>query len=307
MADIEGGADADVDSGLDRHAELFEPQRRALLSAAYRVLGTIQDSEDVVQETWLRWRAVDLASVREPRAYLVAAATRTALNTARTRSRRREEYIGPWLPEPVSTGPGADPGDAAAVADEISLALLVVLESLTPLERAAFMLRTVFGVPYPEIAETLGRTEPAVRQLVRRAGAHVREQAPRRQVDRAQHEALTRAFRDAVQGSVALTDMMEHLAPDVVLTTDAGGLTNAALRPIQGAEKVLRFTAGVLTKPDTAIVEWTVAEVNGAPALIGFDGDRVDGVIWFEIDDGLVTRIDMVRNPEKLQRIRLGH
>lgn len=151
-----------MDSTRTEHQDAFEDHRRALLGAAYRVLGTVADSEDAVQETWLRWQKVDLAAVRDPRAYLLAAVTRTALNIVRSRDRRREEYIGPWLPEPVSTDVAADPGRAAEVADEISLALLVVLESLSPLERAAFVLREVFALPYPEVADTLERSEVSV-------------------------------------------------------------------------------------------------------------------------------------------------
>lgn len=291
------------------HEAAFESHRRALLGAAYRVLGTVQDSEDAVQETWLRWQDVDLASVREPRAFLLTAVTRTALNTVRTRRRLREEYVGPWLPEPVSTDADADPGRAAEIADDVSLALLVVLESLSPLERAAFVLHEVFAAPYAEIAETLERSEAAVRQLVRRARAHVRERTPRHPVDESTHRALTEAFLEAVRGTAALEDMISVLSPDVVLTTDGGGHAKAARRPVRGTDNVLRFAAGVLAKPEVVILSWQVADINGRPALVGHDGPRVDCVVWVEGEtagaETVVTRIDMIRNPEKLGAVRV--
>lgn len=195
------------------HQDIFEPHRRALLGAAYRVLGTVADSEDAVQETRLRWQNVDPGTVREPRAYLLRSVTRVALNTVRSRDPRREEYIGPWLPEPVSTDAQSDPGRTAEIADDVSLALLVVLESLSPLERAAFVLREVFALPYPEVAEALERSETSVRQLVSRARAHVRERAPRHPVDESAHQALTSAFLEAAQGMVALEEMVAVLSP----------------------------------------------------------------------------------------------
>lgn len=285
------------------HQETFETHRRALLGAAYRVLGTVGDSEDAVQETWLRWQDVDPTTVRDPRSYLLSAVTRVALNIVRSRDRRREEYIGPWLPEPVSTAPAADPGRAVEIAEEVSLALLVVLESLSPLERAAFVLREVFALPYPEVAETLERSEASVRQLVSRARAHVRERAPRHPVDEATHRALTTAFLEAAEGTVALEEMVAVLAPNVVLTTDGGGFAKAARRPIHGTDNVLRFVAGILAKPEVAALSWQITEVNGRPALVGHDGQRVDCVVWVEADAGVVTRIDMIRNPEKLSAI----
>ena len=292
-------------TGPDDPAAVFEQHRGTLLGAAYRVLGTVQDSEDAVQETWLRWQDVDLETIRDPRAFLLTIVTRTALNTARTRTRRREEYIGPWLPEPVSTDTASEPGRATEIADEVSLALLVVLESLSPLERAAFVLREVFGSPYGEIAATIDRSQTAVRQLVSRARVHVREHTPRHAVDAGTHRELTEAFRRAAQGEVALEEMLSVIAPDVVLTTDAGGRAKAARRPVRGTDNVLRFIGGVMAKPEVAVLAWHIGEVNGRPALIGHEGERIDSVIWLEADAGRVTRIDMVRNPDKLGAVRL--
>lgn len=285
--------------------ELFETHRRALLGAAYRVLGTVGDSEDAVQETWLRWQDVDPGTVRDPRSYLLRAVTRVALNIVRSRDRRREEYIGPWLPEPVSTEAGSAPDRVAEIADEVSLALLVVLESLSPLERAAFVLREVFAVPYPEVAETLERSEASVRQLVSRARSHVREHAPRHPVDDSVHRTLTEAFLAAVQGTVPLEEMVAVLSPEVVLTTDGGGVRRAARRPLRGTAHVLAFIAGIMAKPEVMVLSWRMAEVNGRPALVGSEGERVDCVVWLEADGGAVTRIDMLRNPAKLGAIRL--
>jgi len=292
-----------VTTAATPHQEEFETHRRALLGAAYRVLGTVADSEDAVQETWLRWREVDPGAIRDPRAYLLRAVTRVALNILRARHRRREEYIGPWLPEPVSTAAEADPTRSAEVAEEVSLALLVVLESLSPLERAAFVLREVFALPYEEVAETLERSEAAVRQLVRRARVRVDERAPRHPVDRAGHRELTSTFLDAVEGRAALEEMLAVLSPDVLLTTDGGGRRKAALRPIRGADKVMRFVEGVLMKPEVIALTWRLTEVNGAPALVGHEGARVDCVLWIEAERGLVRRIDMIRNPDKLGAI----
>lgn len=316
---------AEPHHGSSRHAEIFEEHRSTLLGAAYRVLGTVQDSEDAVQETWLRWQDVDLGIVRDPRSYLLRAVTRTALNMIRARSRRREEYIGPWLPEPVSTdvstdarpvgaeSPAApadpagasDPAAVAEIAADVSLALLVVLESLSPLERAAFVLHEAFDAPYDEIAGTLERSEPAVRQLVSRARAHLRDVEPRHPVDAQAHRAITESFLRAADGSAPLETVLTLLSPGVTLTTDGGGRAKAARRPVRGRDDVLRFVAGILAKPEVAMLAWQVREINGRPALLGHDGVRIDCVAWFEADDGLVTRIDMIRNPDKLTALRL--
>src|SRR5690625_1145526 len=240
-------------AGPDDHAEVFEQHRGTLLGAAYQVLGTVQDSEDVAQETWLRWQGVDLETVRDPRAFLLTIVTRTALNTVRARTRRREEYLGPWLPEPVSTDSASDPGRATEMADDVSLALLVVLESLSPLERAAFVLREVFGSPYSEVSATLDRSEASVRQLVSRARTHVRAQAPRRPADAAAHRDLPEALRGAAPGAGALAATSAVLAPHGVPTTDAGGRAKAPRRPVRRTDNVLRLHAGVLPKPVRAM------------------------------------------------------
>lgn len=297
------GAKTKEDHHSNAHALVFSEHRAALLGAAYRVLGTVQDSEDAVQETWLRWQNVDLVDVRNPRSYLLSAVTRTALNGLRTQQRRREDYPGPWLPEPVSTDTEAEPGTAAEIADDVSLALLVVLEALSPLERAAFVLHEVFGASHQELADTLGRSEVAVRKLVSRARSHVREATPRPPGDAATHRRLTEKLLAVSQGRVPLEEFVTALAPEVVLTTDAGGWAKAALNPIIGAEKVLRFAAGVLATPEVAQLNWELRMINGAPAIIGRHGEAIDTAAWIQTDHGLVTRIDMIRNPKKLGAI----
>lgn len=285
------------------HTEVFIEHRAALFGAAYRVLGTVQDSEDAVQEAWLRWQKVDLTKVQEPRSYLLRVVTRTALNSLRAQQRRREEYPGPWLPEPISTDAESEPGRAAEIADDVSLALLVVLEALSPLERAAFVLREVFGSSYQDIAEALDRSEAAVRKLVSRARSHVRKTSGPHPGNAAAHRALTEKLLGVSRGEVPLEEFVSALAPDVVLTTDAGGHAKAALNPIIGIEKVVRFTTGVLTTPEVAALSWELGTVNGRAAIIGHHGRRIDTVAWIEVNRGLITRIDMIRNPSKLDAV----
>jgi RNA polymerase sigma-70 factor (ECF subfamily) len=281
-------------------AAVFAEHRPALVGAAYRVLGTMADAEDAVQETWLRWAEVDHASVETPRAYLLSAVTRQALNLVRTHERRREAYIGPWLPEPVTDASlGAD--DSAEIAESVSMAMLVVLESLSPAERATFVLHEVFGVPLTEVATTLQKSPAAVRQLAHRAREHVHARTPRHPVDRDIHRAVTERFLSAAEGG-SIDALMELLSPDVVLYSDGGGKRRAALRPIVGAEKVLRFGLGVMQNPDTPFV-MQVGELNGRAALIAVSDAGVDTVVTFAIDGGIITEVYVMRNPEKLERI----
>ncbi|MGG5753537.1 RNA polymerase sigma factor SigJ [Zafaria sp. Z1313] len=296
---------------------LFERHRAAMLGAAYRVLGTVGDAEDAVQETWLRFWRVDPAAVREPRAYLVRAVVRQALNQVRHRGRLRESYVGPWLPEPVyGTGPfgvvpgagvrGGDgsttpePGSAAELAESVSLAMLVVLQSLSPAERAAFVLREVFGLPYAELAEALDRSPEAARQLASRAREHVREASPRFPVDAARHREVTERFLAASRGG-SIDDLLQLLSPDVVLISDGGGLRRAALRPIVGRENVLRFSAGIMARPDVSRLE--PAELNGRAGIVAVSGAGVETAVGFRIDGGVVTGIYVMRNPQKLGRV----
>lgn len=282
--------------------EVFEAHRRLLVGAAYRILGSHTDAEDVAQEAWLRWHTVDLRTVDDPRAFLLTIATRLALNRVRQLRTRRETYVGPWLPEPVSTRPDADGAAAAELADEVSMAMLIVLESLSPLERAAFVLTEVFGMPAGDVAEVIDRSPAAVRQLVHRARSHVEARRPRATVDETAHRAVTERFL-AAAGSGDLNALLSLLAPDVTLVTDGGGVRRAALRPIHGAEKVSRWLVGVLSRPDVEGLAAGLAVVNGELALVTRSVEGVDSVLFLTVNNGQIAALHAIRNPEKLTAI----
>ena len=274
----------------------FVTHRSLLFTVAYEMLGSAADAEDVVQETWLRWAGVDQAQVRDPRSYLVRIVTRQALNRLRSVSRRREEYVGEWLPEPLLTSP--DVAQDIELAESVSIAMLTVLETLGPAERAVFVLREVFETPYDEIAEVVGKTAGAVRQIARRARGHVAARRPRMQVDRAEQQAAVEKFMTAVS-SGDVRSLMQVLAPDVVMITDGGGVVAAARKPIAGAQKVLAYLARAAQVPDFAA---TAAWFNGMPgARIHVDG--APAAVSLVVEDGLITRIYAVRNPDKLGRL----
>ena len=297
---MEGGVTSE-----DELAAEFAEHRSVLVGAAYRVVGSVVDAEDVVQETWLRWSAADREEVRDVRAFLIRITTRLALNRLRQQKARREQYVGPWLPEPiVSTREADDPAVVAEVADSVSMAMLVVLETLSPLERAAFVLREVFDLPFAEIATTLGRSEAAVRQLAHRAREHVHARQPRHQVDKARHSEVTNQFL-AAAWSGDLDQMLTLLAPDAVLVSDGGGKKKAALRPLLGADKIARWLLGLLAPGKEAFnFEVRLTELNGELAFIAYDGDEVDSTGFLGIDDsGRVSQIYVVRNPDKLTTI----
>ena len=272
----------------------FAEHRGLLFTVAYEMLGSTADAEDVVQETWLRWDDVEHDEVRDPRAFLVRIVTRLSLNRLRSLKRQRETYVGPWLPEPLVTT--ADVADDVELADSVSFAMLVVLETLSPLERAVFVLREVFGYGYDEIAAATDRSASAVRQLAHRARAHVQERRPRVQPAADAKEVAERFFAAATTGDVQA--LMDVMSPDVVLLTDGGGKVQAALRPILGAGKVARWLQGVLPEGATITFEWTVA--NGSPAvLLKLDG-QLDTIASLLVIDSRVAEIYMVRNPDKL-------
>lgn len=277
----------------------FVTHRRLLFTVAYEMLGSAADAEDVVQETWLKWKDVDRAEVRDPRAYLVRIVTRKALDHHRTVSRRREDYVGPWLPEPLLTSP--DVAEDVELADSLSTAMLLVLETLTPTQRAVFVLHEVFGVGYDELAEAVGKTEAAVRQISHRARAHVAERRPRGAVSRADTRSALEAFQRAlVTGD--LQELADILAPDVVMLGDGGGIKQALPRPVLGADKVARLLRAGLA----AVVgdfEAELVQVNGWPALLVRHRGEVDSVMTMRVEEGLVSGIYTVRNPEKLSRI----
>ncbi|WP_030174349.1 RNA polymerase sigma-70 factor [Spirillospora albida] len=284
----------------DAATEAFVAHRNLLFTVAYEMLGSAADAEDVLQETWLRWAGVDLAAVRDRRAYLVRIVTRQALTRLRTLGRRRESYVGPWLPEPLLTAP--DVAEDVELADSLSMAMLLVLETLAPTERAVFVLREVFEVSYDEVAEAVGKSPAAVRQIAHRARAHVAARRPRDAVSPADTRAALRAFQHAVETG-DLRDLLDILAPDVVLLSDGGGLKRSVPRPIVGAGKVARLLTAGLSGFD-AEVSTEPVQVNGHPGLLlRLDGE-LDGVVAMRIEDGLITGFYVVRNPEKLSRVR---
>lgn len=296
------GWDGCVLTDTDTLTELFEEHRPMLLGVAYRMLGRTADAEDVVQEAWLRWTAADRAAVREPRAFLVRITTRLAIDRLRQAQARRESYVGPWLPEPLVTdfGPAApDSAERALLADSVSLAVLVVLESLSPLERAVFVLREAFGFPYGEIATALDRSEAAVRQLAGRARRHVDEGRPRYDVDPAERRDLTERFLSAAAGG-DLGELLALLAPDVRLVGDSGGKSKAPLRIIETADKVGRFLSAV-ARDTWAGYEARFLELNGAPAVLVLADGKPDTVFQIEMRDGLVQCVHIIRNPDKLR------
>ncbi|MFI7342916.1 RNA polymerase sigma factor SigJ [Streptomyces sp. NPDC050085] len=300
--DAETGPRTPPRSGEPDALEVFEQHRVVLMGVAYRMLGRVTDAEDVLQDAWLRWSAVDRAAVREPRAYLVRITTRLAVDRLRRARSLRESYVGPWLPEPLVTDFGptvADTAERAVLADSVSLAVLVVLESLSPLERAVFVLREAFGLPFAEIAATLERGEPAVRQLAARARRHIDERRPRFDVDPVQQRALTERFlAAATEGD--LDGLMALLAPDARLVGDGGGRVKGPRRVIETADKVGRFVVGVAGQGAAAGLEFRLVELNGTLGVVVLAGLDPLAVFQLGVSEGTVQYIYFVGNPDKL-------
>ena len=282
---------------------VFAEHRRLLFGVAYQMLGSVADAEDAVQDAWLRWSAADRDDVADPRAWLVRTTTRLTLDRLTSARARRESYVGPWLPEPLltTTGEGApDPADEAVLGEQVSLALLVVLESLSPAERAVFVLREVFGLPGGEVARALGRSEAAVRQLGHRAREHVAARRPRFDADRQAHREVTERFLAACVGG-DLDALLAALAPGAVLVTDGGGRTKAALRPITGADKVARFLTAVSGEGASLPgLRLELAEVNGLPGVAAWTDAGPFVGMSLVVADGLVQQVLVVLNPDKL-------
>lgn len=291
-------------TAADAHAERFTLLRPLLFTIAYEILGSATDADDVLQESYLRWAEVDLATVRDTKAYLARLVTRQALNMLRTQVRRREDYVGPWLPEPLLV----DDHDGAAdvvLAESVSVAMLVVLETLSPDERAVFVLREVFGFSHDDIASAIDKSSAAVRQMAHRAREHVHSRRRRFDpVDPRQSERITTEFLiAAVTGD--LDGLMSMLAPDVVFTADSDGKVSAARRPVLGAEKVGRLLIGLMTRagPEYRL---ELATYNGAPAMIAYRHDQPDSVFTIEISDGHISHFYVIRNPEKLASVTVA-
>jgi RNA polymerase sigma-70 factor (ECF subfamily) len=278
--------------------EPFVAHRSLLFTVAYELLGSAADAEDVVQETWLRWSRTDRADVRDPRAYLVRNVTRQALNRLRTVARRREDYVGDWLPEPLLTSP--DVADDIELAESVSIAMLTVLETLGPAERAVFVLREVFDLPYDEIADAVGKAPAAVRQIAHRARDHVAARRPRTHVTRREQEAVVERFLAAVEtGDVQ--GLMDVLAPDVVMVTDGGGHAPTIRGPVEGSERVASFLARFATAAPHARL--AAVHLNGGIAVRIEGAGQLDTAVTFLVEDGRIARIYAIRNPYKLGRL----
>lgn len=317
--------ETDANHPQDARAELrlaqFEEQRGRLWAIAYRIMGTVTDADDAVQETWLRWQALpDEPPVASPRGFLTTVVSRICYDLLGSARARREMYVGPWLPEPLLAGAGAGgarplgpqspdgpgPEDRVTLDESVGMALLTVLERLTPAERTSFILHDVFAVPFPEIAEAVGRTPDSVRQLASRARRRVRAEAPRRTVDRDEHRRTVEAFLTAVVGG-DLDALLAVLDPEVVWRSDGGGKVSAARRPVLGAEKVARYVRGLMERgAERGTVRVETVDVNGASGLLFVDAaGRQAGVLAFTVHDGRITEVDAVINPDKLGHLGL--
>lgn len=288
--------------------DVFEEHRNLLFAVAYRMLGTVADAEDAVQDAWLRWSSGDRSGVADPKAYLVRITTNVALDRLRSAQARRETYVGPWLPEPMLTSP--DIAEDAELSESVSMAMMVVLETLSPLERAVFVLKEVFGYPHAEIARALDRSEASVRQLGTRARKHVEARRPRFEAGGAERRAATERFLDAMLGG-DINRLMEVLAPDVALWTDGGGKVRAPRRAIFGAGKVGRWLAAVHGRPyggvEPADMGVRRVDINGEPALVLDGPDGPISTITVDVDaSGRILAIHLVANPDKLRSVSEG-
>ncbi|QZT62385.1 RNA polymerase sigma-70 factor [Mycolicibacterium austroafricanum] len=289
----------------DEHGQRFTVLRPLLFTIAYEILGSATESEDVLQDSYLRWADVDLATVRDTKSYLAQLVTREALNALRARSRRREEYVGPWLPEPLLL----DERDASAdivLAESVSMAMLVLLETLTPDERAVFVLREVFGFDYDEIAGAVGRSTPAVRQIAHRAKEHVHARRKRfGPVDSRRTTQITEHFLTAA-ATGDMEELVSMLAPGATWTADHGGKATAVRRPVVGARKVAAIMARVFqVVRKTPQMRLETAVYNSAPAVVVYTDGHLEGVLLFEVVDDKITNLYAMRNPDKLTGITI--
>ena len=287
---------------VNSDAALFEAERRRLMALAYRMLGSLTEAEDAVQEAYLRWHAVDRGAVASPRAFLSMVVTRLCLDQLKSARTRRETYVGPWLPEPVLDTAALDAETASEYAQDLTVALMLTLERLSPLERAAFLLHDVFDLDFAGVAHALGRNEAACRQLAARAREHVRAERPRFTASAEEGARLAEAFREAAKSGDA-SAMAQLLAQDAVLYSDGGGKRIAALNPIYGADKIARFFAGVMKKEDASGWRVRAARINGLPGYVFADAEGTLRTVAFEFCDGRIVAIYLVVNPDKLQRV----
>lgn len=289
----------------DHDQQVFNQHRNLLFSVAYRILGTVADAEDAVQDAWIKWSATGRSQVADPKAYLARIVSNLALERLRSTRHQREAYVGPWLPEPILTS--GDTADDVTNAESVSMAMLVVLETLSPLERAVFVLREVFDFSHAEIAEAVERSEAAVRQAAHRAREHVRARRPRFTADRSRQRDVTGRFLAAATGG-DINTLMELLSPDVTLWTDGGGKVRQALRPVVGAQTVAAWFAAIgkvtYQGVEPADMNAELVEINGGPGMVFIGSGRVIATVTFDFDaDGRITAIHNVANPDKLQAI----
>ncbi len=285
----------------DAPIDPFVEHRRLLFGTAYRMLGSVADAEDILQSAWLKWNAADRSAVEHPKSYLVRTVTNLSLNRLTSARATRETYVGPWLPEPLLTAP--DTAEEIEMADTVSTAMLVVLETLDPTERAVFVLREVFGYTHAEIGGFLDRPEATVRQISHRARNHVQARRLRFDADDESRREITEKFMAACHGG-DLNALMELLAPDVTLWNDGGGIVTAARRPLHGPDHVARWMLGVMTKPVSAGIRLESAIVNGELSIIGVIGDYRVGALTYDIVNGRIENIRFQVNPTKLGGIQ---
>ena len=286
---------------MDDPTLTFDSHRGRLQGIAYRMLGSMAEAEEVVQDAWLRWHEADKASFDSAEAWLVTVVTRLSIDRLRAAKVQREHYIGAWMPEPTLTGGPDTPEQLLERADNISVAFLAVLERLAPEARAAFLLREVFDADYDEVARTLGKSEAACRQLVHRAKAQVQEARPRFQVPRETHQRLLRAFADAAaRGS--LQELKALMAEDVELIGDGGGKVQSFSKVLRGSQRLAQLYFALWRRMGAA-VRMELVELNGEPGLLRFLDGELESAQTFEIEDERIVRVRVQRNPDKLARI----
>jgi RNA polymerase sigma-70 factor (ECF subfamily) len=280
----------------------FTDLRPLLFSIAYRMLGSVMEAEDIVQEAFLRWQGTSTTEVENPKAFLSSVVTRLCIDHLRSAQVRRESYYGPWLPEPLITDPRESPAGALALDESLSMAFLRLLEALTPDERAVFLLREVFDYGYAEIGQIVGKSEAACRQLLARGRQHIANKRPRYDVTREEQQQVTSRFLEAC-ATGDLNALMAVLGDTVTATADGGGVVSAATRTVTGADRVARYLLGLLAHMTQTGVEVRLMEVNGEPGVILYFEGKVFAVISLHIEDGRIQQINTVANPEKLQGI----
>ncbi|MFQ6394160.1 RNA polymerase sigma-70 factor [Nocardia sp. KC 131] len=281
----------------------FIEHRRLLFATAYRMLGTVTDAEDILQDTWLKWNETDQSTVQHPKSYLVRTVTNLSLNRLTSAKVTRETYIGPWLPEPLLTSPNI--AEETELADTVSTAMLVVLETLNPVERAVFLLREVFGYSHAEIADTLDKPEATVRQIAHRAKGHVQSRRPRFDTDKSERAHVTEQFMAACSGG-DLNALMDLLAPDVTAWSDGGGVVTAARRPLHGPDHVARWILGVLAKPVSTGFVLESADINGELGALALFGGNPGAAFTYDIVDGRIQNLRFQINPAKLKGLYMG-